>query len=389
MRLHPRARALETESAFRVLARARELEAGGRDIIHLEIGQPDFPTPDPVCQAAARALEAGHTGYGPTPGLPELRAAVAETAGRQRGVEVPAEDVIITPGAKPLIYYALSALAGSGDEVVLPDPAFPPYPSITRHLGATVVPLRLRESQDFRFDAGEFRGLLSPKTRVILLNSPQNPTGGILTPEDLEVVAREAVERDLVVVSDEIYSRLVYDGEFHSILGLPGMRERTIVIDGFSKTYAMTGWRLGYGILPPGLIETFELYSVNTVSCVTTFAQYGALEALSMDQGLVEERVREFRERRDLLVRLLNDLPGVSCRTPGGAFYVFPRITDTGRTSAELASELLEEAGVAVLDGGTFGAGGEGFLRLSYASSRENLERACQRIGDYLQNITG
>jgi aspartate/methionine/tyrosine aminotransferase len=387
MHIQPRAAAFGTESAFKILARARELEAGGRDIIHLEIGQPDFPTPAPICEAAIRALREGKTGYGPTPGLPELRRAIARAAGELRGLSFAPEQVIVTPGGKPILFYAINALAGHGDEVVYPDPCFPMYPSIIAYSGATPVPLRLREERGFRFDVEEFRRLLSPRTRLIILNSPENPTGGVLEAADLEVIAGEARARDITVLSDEIYSRILYQGRFASIASVPGAAARTIILDGFSKTYSMTGWRLGYGIATPDLIEVFERYSVNIVSCVTTFAQYGALEALAMDQAPVEAMVAEFRARRDLLVDGLNRIPGVRCVRPAGAFYAFPNVRGTGLDSRDLARRLLEEAGVATLSGDAFGPGGEGYLRLSYANSRTNLEIALRRIEEFLKKL--
>ncbi len=384
MQVQTRARQLLNESAFKVLARARKLEAAGRDVIHLEIGQPDFPTPRPICDAAVQAMRDGKTGYGPTPGLPELRAAIAEHAGELRGMRFDPEQVVVTPGGKPILFYTINALAGEGDEVIYPDPCFPMYPSIIAYSGATPVPIRLREERGFRFDVDEFRELLSPRTRLVILNSPQNPTGGMLDRDDLEAIAREAVAHDVMVLADEIYSRIHYADRFDSIATCDGMKERTVILDGFSKTYAMTGWRLGYGIAPPALVDTFERYSVNIVSCVTTFSQYGALEAFRMDQAPVREMVEEFRARRDLLVAGLNDIPGIRCVEPLGAFYAFPNITGTGRTAEQLAAELLEEAGVAALSGTAFGAGGEGYIRLSYASSRENLERALERIRAHL-----
>ncbi len=384
--LHPRAEKLQTETAFKVLARARELEASGRDIVHLEIGQPDFPTPVPVCDAAIQAVRDGKTGYGPTPGLPELRAAIAENAGRLRGISVRPEEVVVTPGAKPILYYTINALVGEGDEVIIPDPCFPIYPSIIEHSGARVVRLPLREERGFRFDVDEFRRLLSPRTRLVLINSPQNPTGGVLDRDQLEAIATAACERDFFVLTDEVYSHIVYHGTFESIASVDGMRERTIIIDSFSKTYSMTGWRLGYGIAPVALAEIFELYSVNIVSCVTTFAQDGALRALEMDQAPVREMAEEFRARRDLVVEELNRIPGLSCELPGGAFYAFPNCSATGLDSSELARRLLDEAGVALLDGEDFGPTGRGYLRLSYASSRERLLEGCRRIREFLES---
>ena len=385
MKIQDRARRFGTESAFKVLARARALEAKGKDVVHLEIGQPDFPTPDAACQAGIRAIQEGQTGYGPTPGLPDLRRAIAKHAGELRGMEIAPEQIIVTPGGKPVLYYVINALAGEGDEVIYPDPAFPMYPSIIAHSGATGVPLRLKESVDFRFDPDEFRRLLSPKTSLIILNSPQNPTGGVLDHETLAVIAEEAIQRDIPVLSDEIYSRILYDEEFQSIASFPGMAERTIILDGFSKTYAMTGWRLGYVIANLELTEIFERYNVNIISCVTTFAQFGAIEALRMDQSPVEEMVAEFHKRRDYLIPALNEINGLQCATPGGAFYAFPNITATGMSSRDFADRLLDEAGVATLDGGSFGAGGEGYIRISYASSMANLEEAVRRIANFLK----
>lgn len=385
MRIHPRALRFTKESAFQVLARAREIEASGRSVIHLEIGQPDFPTPSHICEAAIRAIREGKTGYGPSLGLPELRRAIAEEAGRRRGLEFRAEQVIVTPGAKPILYYAINALAGEGDEVIYPDPGFPMYASITAYSGAKPVPLPLREEKGFRFEAREFRSLLSDRTRLLVLNSPQNPTGGILTRSDLEVVAEEARRRDLWVLSDEIYGGIQYEGEFLSIASLPGMAERTVILDGFSKSYSMTGWRMGYGILPLPLVEVFDSYSVNIVSCAVTFNQYGALAALQGTQEPVRRMVEEFRRRRDFLVEGLNRLPGVNCLLPGGAFYAFPSIKRTGLGSADLARRLLDEAGVAVLAGSAFGPAGEGYLRLSYASSLDNLKEALRRMEGFLK----
>jgi aspartate/methionine/tyrosine aminotransferase len=385
MRIHPRALKLSGESAFQVLARAQEIEAQGRSVIHLEIGQPDFPTPAHICEAAIRAIQGGKTGYGPSLGYPPLRRAIAADAGRRRGMTFRPEQVVVTPGGKPILYYAINSLAGEGDEVVYPDPGFPMYASISAASGARPVPLFLREEKGFRFDPAEFRALLSPRTRLVVLNSPQNPTGGILTQEDLRVVAEEARRRDLVVLSDEIYGRILYQGQFVSIAALEGMAERTIVLDGFSKTYSMTGWRLGYGIVPEPLVEVFDRYNTNIVSCATTFNQYGALAALEGPQEPVLEMVDEFRRRRDFLVKGLNRLPGVRCLVPGGAFYAFPNVERSGLAAEELARRLLEEAGVATLPGTAFGRGGEGYLRLSYANSLPNLEEALRRMEEFLK----
>jgi len=384
MKLHPRTSRLRTETAFQVLARASELEREGRDVVHLEIGQPDFPTPSHICEAAMKAMREGKTGYGPAPGLPELRAAIAEDAGRRRGFSIAPEEVIVTPGAKAIIFYTLQSVVGEGDEVIIPDPSFPMYSSLVGHSGAEPVPLPLTEETGFRFSRDAFRERLSDRTRAVILNTPHNPTGGVLESEDLEVIAEEALRRDLVVLSDEIYINFLYDGVSRSIASFPNMRERTVILDGFSKTYAMTGWRVGYGILPSALVDVFELYNVNIASCTATFSQYGALEAIKGPQTCVEEMVAEFRRRRDFLVSGLNAIPGITCTTPRGAFYAFPNIGGTGRTAETLATELLEQANVAVLAGNCFGQGGDGYLRLSYANSMSSLEKGLERIRGYL-----
>jgi aspartate/methionine/tyrosine aminotransferase len=383
--LHPRVSSLETESAFKVLARATELEKSGKEIVHLEIGQPDFPTPPNICEAAIRALRDGKTGYGPAAGLPELREAIAEHAGRRRGTTFKPEQVIVTPGAKPIILYTIQSLVGPGDEVIYPDPGFPMYASLIRHSGALPVALPLREKTGFRFDADEFREKLTQRTRLIIINSPQNPTGGVLTDEDLRVLTEEANRRDLMVLADEIYINFLYDGFFKSIVAFPGMAERTVVLDGFSKSYSMTGWRVGYGIVPPRLREAFELFNVNIVSCTATFSQYGALEAIRGPQESVQAMVSEFRRRRDFLVKALNGIPVLRSLLPGGAFYAFPNITLTGRSSTDLASDLLEKLGIALLSGNSFGGEGEGYLRLSYANSMENLEKAVERLRSFFR----
>ena len=382
--LHERARQLAGESAFDVLRRAQELEGCGVDVVHLEIGQPDFPTPPHIKEAAVRALEDGHTGYGPSQGLPALRQAIAEKAGSLRGLRFSPEQVVVAPGAKALLFYTINALAGPGDEVICPDPGFPAYQSVIGHSGATAVPLPLREKSGFRFDADEFRSLVSSKTRLVILNSPQNPTGGVLEREDLEVIAREAAEKDFLVLSDEIYLHFCYDSPFETIASLKEAEGRVIIVDGFSKAYSMTGWRMGYAILPPGLVETFDLYNVNIASCACTFSQHAAIEALRGPQDSVSNMVSEFRTRRDYLVEALNAVDGISCTIPRGAFYAFANISETGMSSAEAASKLLDEAGVAVLSGASFGPCGEGYIRLSYATSMARLETAVERIAAFL-----
>jgi aspartate aminotransferase len=378
--LHERARQLAGESAFDVLRRAQELEAAGREIIHLEIGQPDFPTPDHVKEAAVRALADGHTGYGPSQGLPELRAAIAEKAGALRGLEFSPDQVVVAPGAKALLFYTINALAGPGDEVIYPDPGFPAYRSVIAHSGARPVPLPLREETGFRFDVDEFRALVSDRTRLVILNSPQNPTGGVLELDDLEAVAAAAAEHDITILSDEIYLHFCYDSPFETIASVEDADGRVVIVDGFSKTYSMTGWRLGYAILPPALVETFDLYNVNIASCACTFSQHAAVEALRGPQDSVLAMVSEFRQRRDFLVDALNQIRGISCAPPGGAFYAFANITGTGMSSADLATKLLVEAGVAVLSGSSFGSSGEGYIRLSYATPMEKLGAAIARL---------
>ena len=382
--LHERAQQLAGESAFDVLRRAQELEAAGQEIIHLEIGQPDFPTPEHIRSAAASALADGHTGYGPSQGLPELRAAIARKAGELRGLSFSPDQVVVAPGAKALLFYAINALGGPGDEIICPDPGFPAYQSVIAHSGATAVPLPLREEAGFRFDIDEFRKLLSERTRLVILNSPQNPTGGVLGREELQAVAAAAAEYDFMILSDEIYLHFCYDSPFETVASVEEAGERVIIIDGFSKTYSMTGWRLGYAILPPALVRTFDLYNVNIASCACTFSQHAAVEALRGPQDSVGDMVAEFRGRRDYLVEALNGIRSVSCGPPGGAFYAFANITGTGMSSAELASKLLVEAGVAVLSGASFGPSGEGYIRLSYATSMDNLRSAIERMTELL-----
>lgn len=383
--LHERARQLAGESAFDVLRRAQELEATGVDVIHLEIGQPDFPTPAHIKEAAVRALDDGHTGYGPSQGLPQLRQAIAENSGALRGLTFSPGQVVVAPGAKAILFYAINALAGPGDEVIYPDPGFPAYQSVIAHSGAKPVPLPLREETGFRFDAEEFRGLVSDRTRLVILNSPQNPTGGVLEREDLEAIAAEAAGRDFMILSDEIYLHFCYDSPFETVAALEHAEGRVIIVDGFSKTYSMTGWRMGYAILPPELVETFDLYNVNIASCACTFSQHAATEALCGPQDSVNAMVDEFRKRRDYLVKALNGISGISCKVPRGAFYAFANITETGMSSAEAAAKFLDEAGVATLSGASFGGCGEGYIRLSYATSMERLETAVERMAGFME----
>jgi aspartate/methionine/tyrosine aminotransferase len=370
-----------TESAFEVAAKARALEATGRSIIHLQIGEPDFDTPSNVREAAKAAIDAGMTHYPPYAGLPDLRAAIAADTTARRGVAVKPSNVFVTVGGKGVMVYAIMGLVDPGDEVIVPDPGYPIYDSITRFVGGISVPIPIRMENDFRLDVDELASLITPRTKLLVLNSPANPTGGVLTRGDIERIAELAQRHDLVVLSDEIYSRILYDGAEHvSISSLPGMQERTILLDGFSKTYAMTGWRLGYAIVPDWLVQTYSQLIINTISGVTAFAQAGAIEALEGQQDDVDAMVVEFRARRDLIVDGLNAIPGFRCLRPQGAFYVFPEVSGTGLTGAVLADRLLNEAGVCVLAGTAFGGVGTNHIRISYANSRENLTEALSRI---------
>lgn len=387
MNLAERMSRLGTETAFEVLARAKALEAQGRHVIHLEIGEPDFDTPGHIVEAAVDALRAGHTHYTPAAGIGPLREAITRHIATSRGIDVHPDNVVVTPGAKPIMFFTLLALAGPGDEVVYPNPGFPIYESMIDFVGATPVPLPLREERDFRFDADEFESLLSNRTKLIILNSPQNPTGGVLTRDDLEVIANAARERDLVVLSDEVYEQILYTGEHASIASLPGMQERTILLDGFSKTYAMTGWRLGYGVMPVQLAEQIARLMVNSNSCTAAFTQHAGIAALTGPQDDVGAMVRAFEERRSVIVDGLRQIPGVRCVMPAGAFYAFPKVQGTGLGSEELARRLLDEAGVAVLPGNSFGAYGDGYLRLSYANSVDNIRSALDRVDGLIRSM--
>ena len=369
---------LGTESAFEVLARAKALERQGKQVIHLEIGEPDFDTPEHIRDAAKRALDAGATHYGPSAGLPELREAIAKHITETRGVPVSPEQVVVTPGAKPIMFFTIMTLAGHGDEVIYPNPGFPIYESVINFVGATAVPIPLRESSEFGFDLELFEKSITPRTKLIIINSPANPTGGVLDRGQIDRIAAIAAARNVPVMSDEIYRQFLYDGEFVSIYNRPGMAERTIILDGFSKSYAMTGWRLGYGVFPQPLVEHITRLMVNSASCTASFVQLAGIAALQGEQA--GRMVAEFKRRRDILVDGLNKLPGVKCLRPRGAFYVFPNITGTKRSSAEVAERLLNEAGVAALSGAAFGAHGEGYLRFSYANSEANLRTALDRM---------
>ena len=371
---------LGTETAFEVLVRARALEAQGRDIIHLEIGEPDFQTPAHIVEAAKQALDEGWTHYGPTQGLPELREAIAESVSRTRGVTVGADRVSVVPGGKPIIFFPMLAVLEARDEVIYPNPSFPIYESMINFLGAKPVPMPLVESRGFNFDLDLFRQKLTDKTRMVILNSPANPTGGVIPAEDLAALAEMLRDRDVLVLSDEIYSRMSYGRPAASIASFAGMLDKTIILDGFSKTYAMTGWRLGYGVMPPDLVNAVNRLMVNSNSCTASFTQRAGIAALRGSQEPSERMMAEFRRRRDAFVAALNTIPGFRCSVPEGAFYAFPNIEGTGWQSKPLADALLEQAGVACLSGTAFGAYGEGYLRFSYANSMENLLAAVDRI---------
>ncbi|MEM1659627.1 MAG: pyridoxal phosphate-dependent aminotransferase [Candidatus Bathyarchaeia archaeon] len=379
---------LGTEESFEVLAKTHELERQGKKIIHLEIGEPDFDTPKHIKEAAVRALHAGYTHYVPAAGIYELREAIAEYITKTRNVEVNPNEVIVTPGSKTAIFLAMLACINPGDEVLYPNPGYPIYESIIRLLGARPIPIPLMESNNFRLDHEYFKEHITRKTRMIIINSPENPTGEVLSDEDLKLIADCTEKRDdVVVLSDEIYSRLIYDGKHKSIISLPGMKEKTILIDGFSKTYAMTGWRLGYGIVPKKLAEKMIKLAINTYSCACAFIQIAGIEALKGPQKCVEEMLEELRRRREVIVEGLNNIKGIKCHKPKGAFYVFPNIKETGMKSRELANYLLEEAGVAVLPGNSFGSYGEGYLRLSFANSIENIKEALRRMKTAIERL--
>ena len=391
MKLAERMNRLGTETAFEVLARAKNLEAQGREVIHLEIGEPDFDTPKHISEAAIKALREGHTHYGPAPGMPELRKAIAEATGKTRGLEYTPDEVVVTPGAKPIMFFTILALADEGDEVIYPNPGFPIYESVINFVGARAVPLPLLEEKEFNFDLKELERLITPKTKMIILNSPQNPTGGVLTHETLAGIADLVRDKDIMILSDEVYEFILYEGKHESIASFPGMREKTIILHGFSKTYAMTGWRLGYGVMPVWLAEKVTQLQVNSNSCPNSFIQYGGLAALTGPQDESVAMVAEFKRRRDVIVDGLNAIEGITCLRPKGAFYVFPNVTElvkrTGKSTKELADFFLEDAGVAVLSGTAFGEYGEGYLRLSYANSVENIQKALERMETSLKKL--
>ena len=377
---------LGTETAFEVLVKARALEAQGRDIVHLEIGEPDFDTPSNIIGAAVDALHKGFTHYGPSAGLPQLREAIAQYVSETRGVNVSPDEVVVVPGGKPIIFFTILALCDESDEVIYPNPGFPIYESMINYIGAKAVPIRLREEMDFRLDVNELAELITDRTKLLLLNSLPNPTSGVLRKSYIEAIATAIGDRNVMVLSDEIYSRLIFEGEHQSIMSLDGMKERTILLDGFSKTYAMTGWRMGYGVMRVDLATHLARLMTNSNSCTASFTQIAGVEALRGPQESVTEMCKKFKERRDVMVAGLNKIKGFSCRLPKGAFYVFPNITQTGWRSKKLADALLDEAGVAALSGTAFGDFGEGYLRFSVANSIENIEKALERVSNWVSS---
>ena len=378
---------LGTESAFEVLAKAKSLEAQGKDIIHLEIGQPDFSTPMNVCEAAFKAMKDGHTGYCPSAGLPEFREVVAQHISETRSIDIHPDEVTVTPGAKPIIFFTILALVDDGDEVIYPEPGFPVYESVIEFIGGKAVPLPLLEEVDFRFRIDDLVAAITDRTKLLILNSPQNPTGGTLTESDLSNIAELAKKHNFYILTDEVYSRLLYEGTHHSILNLPGMKEQTILIEGHSKTYAMTGWRLGYGVAPVPIADKITQLTINSNSCTATFTQIAGIEALTGPQTFVTQMVAEFKKRRDAIVDGLNAIDGITCVKPLGAFYVFPNVTQLPLPCEELADYLMDEAGVALLPGTAFGKYGDGYLRLSYANSLENIEDALNRIKSAIDRL--
>jgi len=385
LRLAHRMSRLGTETAFEVLNKAKALERQGKDIVHLEIGEPDFDTPSNVVEAGVTALRKGWTHYGPSAGLPELRQSIADYVAKTRGVAVSNDEVVVVPGGKPIIFFTMLSLIDEGDEVIYPNPGFPIYESMIEYVGGRAVPIRLREERDFGLDVNELALLINDRTRLIILNSPQNPTGGVLSKADIYHIADAIGDRNIMVLSDEIYSRLLFEGEPFSIMSIPGFKDRTILLDGFSKTYAMTGWRMGYGVMRPDLAAHMTRLMTNSNSCTASFTQMAGVEALQGDQSSVDRMRDEFKRRRDVVVGRLNQIGGFSCRMPKGAFYVFPNITKTGWPSKKLANALLEEAGVACLSGTAFGDFGEGYLRFSVANSLENLNKALDRVEGWVK----
>jgi len=380
IKLADRMSRLANETAFVMLAKAKALEATGREIIHLEIGEPDFPTPDNVIAKGIEAMQAGMTKYTPSAGLLETRQIIAEYISKTRGFEVEAEQVVMTAGGKPIIFYSILAVVNPGDEVIYPDPGFPIYQSVINFVGGTPVPIPLREENEFRMDIDELKSLITNKTKMIIINSPQNPTGGMLSKDDMAEIAKILADRDIVVLSDEIYENIVYEDRAYSISSFPGMKEKTIILNGFSKSYSMTGWRAGYGVMPKKIADDISKLVVNSTSCLAGFTQMACIEAITGPQDELKRRVEQFRLRRDKIVEGLNSIKGLKCVKPRGAFYVFPNIKYFGKSSAEMADYLLNEAGVATLPGGSFGSYGEGYIRISYANSMENIDKAIAQI---------
>lgn len=387
MKFSKRMTRLGTETAFEVMARAKALQAEGKEIIHLQIGEPDFTTPKHIIEAGVAALREGHTHYSPAAGIMPLREAIIEDVYVRRGVRPKVDQVIVTPGAKPILFFVILACIEEGDEVIYPNPGFPIYESVINFVGGTAVPLPLKEKNDFRFDPDEFRSLITEKTRLIIINSPQSPTGGVLTRKDIEVVAEVAKERNILVLSDEVYKNIIYEGVHESIYALPEMQDCTVLLDGFSKTYAMTGWRLGFGVMREDLAQKVERLMINSNSCTATFSQYAAIAALKGPTEEVDAMVETFRKRQDVIVDGLNEIPAISCRKPKGAFYVFPNVKEINMSSRDLETYLLNKAGVALLSGTAFGKYGDGYLRLSYANSIENIQKGLDRIRKALKNI--
>ena len=386
MKLAQRMSRLGTETAFEVLAKARRLEAEGMNVIHLEIGEPDFESPENVVGAGSSAIVDGYTHYGPSSGFPELRDRIAEEISSTREIAVTGENVVVTPGGKPIMFFAILALVDQGDEVLYPNPGFPIYESMIEFVGGVPVPMQLHESSAFNVDIDEIEARITDRTKLMIVNSPNNPCGSVIPKEDLQRLANLAKEHDIAVLSDEIYNRFLYEGEHHSIAAFPGMRDRTIILDGLSKSYAMTGWRIGYGVMPQELVEPISRLATNSVSCTASFTQIAALEALSGPQERSYSMVEEFKKRRDIIVAGLNDIPGIRCPLPLGAFYVFPSIEETEITSQVFAESLLSEAGVASLAGESFGRFGNGYIRFSFANSVENLEIALERIRNFVRS---
>jgi aspartate/methionine/tyrosine aminotransferase len=380
MKYAERMKRLGTESAFDVLVKAKSLEAKGMEVIHLEIGEPDFATPANICDAAIEAIRGGFTHYNPSPGYPDVREVVSDYINRTRGIKTNFRNVVITPGGKPIMFFTMLALVNEGEEVIFPNPGFPIYESIINFIGAKAVPIYLREENDYRLDVKELKSLVTPKTKLIIINSPQNPTGGVLTHNDLEEIAGIAVEKDVWILSDEIYSRIIYEAKFESVTQFPGAFERTIILDGMSKTYAMTGWRLGYGVMEETLAAHVARLATNSTSCTASFSQIAMKEAITGPQEESDKMVAEFKKRRDVIVAGLNKIDGFTCKKPLGAFYAYPNITGTGWKSKDLADFILEKYGVAALSGTAFGSFGEGYMRFSYANSIENIQKALSKV---------